>query len=184
MGQVTITADYSADSDIGTKDAAASDFVGFGASTNFRMVQRFPLAALPSAASVSKIELIFEIDFAGSGSDCRVGPYNANGQADPSADDATTLYSRCNVPGSGDDLYTTFGVTGTGVFTLNLTTPVVKADLLAAKLAVDRFSLGYRRATEGVSHFFASLSGDDDPTNPPKLRITYGNSPGLFWNIV
>lgn len=168
--ETTITANWGADvSSGGTKyPNDGSDYVGYSA-TSYRTGNKFPLTSLPSGATVTKVEVIFRCSQAG-GADhlLDIHPYNGNGQADPETDSGSNMYTRC-ASGTAYVNDATFLRT-TGVKTIDLGSQAC-TDVMNAKTAVNRFSLGWQE--EGDNSAEARLAEYTDATNPPKLRITY-----------
>jgi len=173
---LTITANYDAHADnVSVKDSTA-DQVRFGMGGKdgpWRTAIRFPLNDLPSGLSesdITQVRLYLYCRTAGGSAHLTdVHAYDSNGQTDPEPDAYNIMYTRC----ASGNLYindsTDFRTTGDKWIILGGT---VKADILGAKSAVNRFSFGVHE------------EGDDD-TYPivdsleksggfsPKLEITY-----------
>jgi hypothetical protein len=179
MAVLTITADYDGFAyyavSAGTygKDDTSDIVVGYVSKgdTKYRGFLRFPLNALPPNAQISQVRLYVYCYTAGSSTHLTdVHAYGSAGQEDPSTDDAPTTYSRCasgNLYVDDSDVLRTTGdkwfVLGGNVIT----------DLINAKNAVNRFSLGlHEEGDNDAAAYLSSLESTNYPY-PAKLEITY-----------
>src|SRR5215510_13558514 len=125
MAQTTLTCTFSEDVDNGGFEYPndGGDYCGTNASPDtrfFRVAIKFDPSSIPSANTVTLVELIVECDLAlnASSESWYIGPYNTNGQGDPVADSAANAFSRSNVSGGNYGTFTDFR--STGVKTISL----------------------------------------------------------------
>ncbi len=168
-GVVTVTATWGADNDGWNWYPGWYDSIGRDEGPNYRVANSFSLASLPAGVHVTKVEVIFCVDSESPGSLLDIHAYNDDGQADPQTDSASVGYSRCAPQGTpylndGTHLRTT------GVKTVDLG-PQACTDVEAAKASVNQFTLAWH--TEDTEYDYGVLYDYTDPTNPPKLKITY-----------
>lgn len=157
------------------------DEAGNDGGTVYRMATRHSLASLPaSGVTVDQVDFSIEVTFEGAGTtQIDIHPYNDDGQADPESDTDATFYSRCR-PGGTPYVDDSAVFQSTGVKTITDLGAAANSDVLAAKAAVNRFSLALHEEGESVlPNFFEEYT---DGTNPPKLTVTYTvtGAGGLF----
>jgi hypothetical protein len=157
-----------------SKDSVPPYRIGYYAGKtygHYRIGARFPLASLPSGATVTQVRVWMNVASAGgSASLLDIHAYDTNGQTDPSPDEAQVFHDRC---ASGNLYYddgTDLRTTGEKWITLGGS---VCQDVMNAKSAVNRFSLGLHE--EGDNDPYATLTSDG-----VKLEITY-TAPPVVW---
>ena len=187
MPTTVLTSQWGADTD--SFDYFADDGSDWAGVTEFegdffplRTVNRFDVSSIPSGASISKVELIVEVSATPNDVSARswyIGPYNGDGQGDPETDGASTGFTRCDV--SADNYGTTTAFRTTGVKTIDLGTAPA-SDLIAAISAASDFSVAIQMVGDtGISaDSYSELAEYTDATNPPKLQVTFGPSPGVL----
>ena len=138
----------------------------------YRVATKFDISSLPSPVTVTNSQLITNVTTANANATVNVQAYNLNGQADPAADTAANMYTRCGDDASPYLSANTFAQS-TGVKTLDLTT-ACDTDIQNARAAGTIFSLGLNRAdsTAGVTAV-ALEAVENTGTNEPKLEVTY-----------
>jgi len=131
-----------------------------------RGFERFPLASLPAGATVTLVRARIYVSLAGGAAHLGdIHPYGSNGQPNPETDDAATCYTNTAAGTPYIDDTIEFRTVGTKWFSLPAQ---ACTDVMAAKTAVNRFSLGFHE--EGDNDAEASC----DPTiQDHLLEITY-----------
>jgi len=134
-----------------------------------RYFARFsPLTGLPAGAVPTQVRLGINIVRAGAPDHLAdIHAYHTNGQTDPCADGALQVFPRCASGNLYLDDSTWFRTVGWKWFVLGGT---VCQDLQAAKIAVNRFSLGIHE--EGDNAEVAGVEEYNSP-HPAQLEITY-----------
>lgn len=177
MAVLTITADYDVNfwwdgsSSYNKRDGANFGYVGGGGKgSDFnRQALRFPLNDLPADANITQVRLYVYNRTAGGASHLTdIHAYGTNGQDNPYDDSAQTGWGRCASGNLYLDDSTDLRTTGDKWFTLGGN---VITDVLAAKNAVNRFSLGLHE--EGDNDTYAKIAVLEDNLYPAKLEITY-----------
>jgi hypothetical protein len=175
MAVLTITADYDGFAWLySSKDDTGMGLnVGIPGKSTYpcRSFIRFPLNALPSNAQITQVRLYVYCCTAGPSTHLTdVHAYGTNGQEDPQPDDLNTAYNRCASGNLYVDDATDLRTTGDKWFVLGGS---VITDLINAKNAVNRFSLGlHEEGDDDTNAILSSLENTDYPY-PPKLEITY-----------
>jgi len=123
MASLVVDADYTAGADNGGSKHSGAGGVYSGdpyvdSNDPEKCALRFDLSSLPVGSTVSQVDLQCENTNATDGSAShRLGPYGGDGQSDPEADNAATLFSRCDL--SSDNYITgrtEFRTTGSKTF--------------------------------------------------------------------
>jgi hypothetical protein len=178
MVVLTITADYDGQiqwdgSTTYTKnDTQSTISIGCGEKVTayFRGYLRFPLTDLPADAQISQVRLYVYCNTAGGSAHLLdVHAYGSNGQENPQDDTGQTLYNRCASGNLYVDDSVALRTTGDKWFVLGGS---VITDLINAKNAVNRFSLGLHE--EGDNDVVAIIDAlEKSGGYPAKLEITY-----------
>jgi hypothetical protein len=171
-----VTASWGADVDNTTKyPNDGTDYCG-GFSTNVnRVANKFNLSGLIATDTVTQVGYSIQVASVTSAGALLwdMGCYGTNGQDDPEADSAATMYSRC-IPGNVylNDI-TDYRTTG-AKSNADLGAQAV-ADVQAA-ISVGRFSLAWRETTDTTSEANCDFA-EYTEADPPTLTVTYTNPP-------
>ena len=165
MTQITILADWSADvnSAGGIFVNDGDDLCGGLNGNSVRVAQKFILdgstgqPALPAGATVTQVQLRFQVlgVLAAGALLWDIDGYGGTGLADPEVANGATLFAGCGITGVYIDNTTQFRTAG--VKTLNLGAQAV-ADLQAARVAGNRFSVALRETTDTTTSAYALLA--------------------------
>lgn len=156
-------------------DTATTVFVGVEVTPSVyldRVYARFPLTSLPSGADVVGVDLRVNVAGVVGAPLVDVQAYNQNGQADPQADVCSTRHSRCaDDPTPYLNNITDFQTTGVKTLTL----PGAAPDVMAAKTAVNRFTIAFNEDnTSQTGSNYARLTTLEAGTgNEAKLILSY-----------
>lgn len=136
-----------------------------------RMFCRFPLSTLPSGVAVVSADFKNKcVTAGGATATWDVHPYNGDGQADPVADAAATCATR--IIAGTPYLNDLSDWRSTGVYTLHLP-DTANIDIMSAKGAVDRFSLGGHQEDETLVSVAWLEQLEAVGTDEPKLIVTH-----------
>ena len=166
-------ADWGADVDNGGSKYPndGSDYCGDDTSAIYRDSNKFTISALDPADTVDQVDFDIYVDTVTNSATSTwiEGGYNGDGQADPEADSAATMYARCDV--SADNYLT--GITdyrNPGQYSHTLG-PAANADVEAARDAGTIFSVAIKMTTEGSANDRTVFREYTHATTPPKLTV-------------
>lgn len=146
------------------QDLAGKDAVGI-----LRWAQKFPTNTTPGTPLFITLNVVVEgLTSAAAGFD--VGRYGANGQDDPQADSAATMFSRC--ANAAEYLDNSTAMSTTGLKIMNLGNTGV-SDFTAARTAGATFSVSARYANEAAAQPTGSwISEYTEGNNAPSITVT------------
>ena len=149
------------------------DYCGDDTSAIYRDSNKFTISALDPADTVDQVDFDIYVDTVTNSATSTwiEGGYNGDGQADPEADSAATMFARCDV--SADNYLT--GITdyrNPGQYSHTLGS-AANADVEAARDAGTIFSVAIMMTTEGSANDRTVFREYTHGTTPPKLTITY-----------